>query len=140
MFGMIPFTREENSLWNEWNNMEKSLWGNFGGSFRCDIKDEGNQYKLEAELPGFQKEDISVDLHDDCLTISARHNSEKQEEDKEHQYLRRERRFGSYSRSFDVTGIDREKISASYRDGILTLNLPKASELPPEKRSIQIEG
>lgn len=140
MFGMIPFTREENSLWNDWNNMEKSLWNSFGGAFRCDIKDEGKSYKLEAELPGFQKEDISIDLHDDCLTISARHNSETENKDDQNHYLRRERRFGSYSRSFDITGIDRDKISASYRDGILTLDLPKASELPPEKRRIQIEG
>lgn len=140
MFGLIPFTREENSLWNDWNNMEKSFWNAFGGNFRCDIQDEGSAYKLEAELPGFQKEDISIDVHDNCLTINARHNSESEKKDDKDRYIRRERSFGSYSRSFDVTGIECDKIAASYRDGILTLTLPKASELPPEKRRIQIEG
>lgn len=139
MFGMIPFTHEENSLWNEWHNMEKNLFGGLeGGSFRCDIKEEGDHYQLDAELPGFQKEDISVDVHDDCLTITARHNSEK--EDKKDNYLRRERRFGSFTRSFDVSGIDKDKITGSYKDGILTLCLPKVAETAPQKRTIQIEG
>ena len=53
MFGMIPFTREENSLWNYLDNMEKSLFTGFGdmSQFRCDIQDKGDHYLLEAELP-----------------------------------------------------------------------------------------
>lgn len=139
MFGMIPFTREENNLWNEWNNLEKSLFGSTkGGQFRCDIKDEGDKYVMEAELPGFQKEDISVDVQDNNLIITARHNSEKEE--KKDNYLRRERQFGSFCRSFDLSGIDADQISASYQNGILELKLPKQQAQLPEKRTIAIEG
>ena len=106
MFGMIPFTREENSLWNYLDNMEKNLFTGFGdmSQFRCDIQDKGDHYLMEAELPGFQKEDISLDLNGDNMVITARHNSEKEEKG-EGNYLRRERKYGSYSRSFNVSGI-----------------------------------
>ena len=57
MFGMIPFGREENSLWNYLDNMERSLFTGFGdmSQFRCDIQDKGGHYLLEAELPGSRK-------------------------------------------------------------------------------------
>ena len=139
MFGMIPFTREENNLWNEWNNLEKSLFGSMnGGQFRCDIKDEGDKYVMEAELPGFQKEDISVDIQDDRLIITARHNSEKEE--KKDNYLRRERQYGSFCRTFDLSGIQADNISASYQNGILELTLAKQQVQVPAKRTIAIEG
>ncbi len=139
MFGMIPFTREESNLWNEWNNLEKSLFGGVaGGQFRCDIKEEDDKYVMEAELPGFQKEDISVDVQDGRLTITARHNSEK--EDKKDNYLRRERSYGSYCRSFDLSGIDAGGITASYNNGVLELKLPKEQAKLPQKHTIAIEG
>ena len=139
MFGMIPFGREENSLWNYLDNMERSLFTGFGdmSQFRCDIQDKGAHYLLEAELPGFHKEDISLDLNGDSLVITARHNSET--EDKQKDYVRRERKFGSFSRSFDISGIDAAAITASYNNGILELNLPKAVPAVPEARRIAIE-
>ena len=84
MFGMIPFGREENSLWNYLDNMERSLFTGFGdmSQFRCDIQDKGDHYLLEAELPGFQKEDISLDLAGDSLVITARHTSETEDKQK----------------------------------------------------------
>lgn len=141
MFGMIPFTREENSLWNYLDNMEKSLFTGFGdmSQFRCDIQDKGDHYLLEAELPGFQKEDISLDLNGDNMIITARHNSEKEDKG-EGNYLRRERKYGSYSRSFNVSGINTEGIKAAYNNGILEVTLPKQAEVAPATRTIQIEG
>ena len=141
MFGLIPFSREENNLWNYLDSMERSLFSGFGdmSQFRCDIQDKGGSYLLEAELPGFQKEDISLDLNGDSLVITARHNSEKEEKG-EGSYLRRERKWGSYSRSFDVSGIDTAAIKAAYNNGILEVTLPKRAETAPAARSIQIEG
>ena len=141
MFGMIPFTREENSLWNYLDNMEKSLFTGFGdmSQFRCDIQDKGDSYLLEAELPGFEKEDISLDLNGDTMVITARHNSEKEDKG-EGNYLRRERKYGSYSRSFNVSGINTEGIKAAYKSGILEITLPKQAEVAPAARTIQIEG
>lgn len=142
MFGMIPFGREENSLFRYLDNMEKNLFTGFGdvSHFRCDIQDKGDSYFMEAELPGFQKEDIAIDVNGDTLVITARHNSESGEKDEQGNYVRRERKFGSYSRSFDLTGIDAEKIKASYNNGILELTLPKKEEPTGATRSIQIEG
>ncbi len=139
MFGMIPFGREENSLWNYLDNMERSLFTGFGdmSQFRCDIQDKGDHYLLEAELPGFRKEDISLDLNGDNLVITARHTSET--EDKQKDYVRRERKFGSFSRSFDISGIDAGAIRAAYNSGILEVTLPKRAETAPAARSIAIE-
>ena len=140
MFGMIPFTREENSLWNYLDNMEKSLFTGFGdmSQFRCDIQDKGDHYLLEAELPGFQKEDISLDLNGDNMVITARHNSETEEKG-EGNYLRRERKYGSFSRSFDVSGIQEENITAAYDNGVLTLNMPKREATVPTARRLEIQ-
>ena len=142
MFGMIPFGREENSLFNYLDNMERSLFTGFGdmSQFRCDIQDKGDAYLMEAELPGFNKEDIAIDLNGDNLMITARHNSESGEKDEKGNYVRRERKFGSFSRSFDVSGIDTTAIKAAYNNGILELTLPKKGEVAPASRSIQIEG
>ena len=133
MFGMIPFGREENSLFNYLDNMERSLFTGFGdmSQFRCDIQDKGDSYLMEAELPGFNKEDIAIDLNGDNLMITARHNSESGEKDDKGNYVRRERKFGSFSRSFDVSGIDTTAIKAAYNNGILELTLPKKGEVTP---------
>ena len=140
MFGMIPFTREENSLWNYLDNMEKSLFTGFGdmSQFRCDIQDKGDHYLLEAELPGFKKEDIHIDVDGETLTVSAEHKEENEE--KKDNYVRRERKYGSYSRSFNVSGINTEGIKAAYNNGILEVTLPKQAEVAPATRTIQIEG
>ena len=142
MFGMIPFGREENSLFNYLDHMERSLFTGFGdmSQFRCDIQDKGDSYLMEAELPGFNKEDISIDLNGDNLMITARHNSESGEKDEKGNYVRRERKFGSFSRSFDVSGIDTAGIKAGYNNGILELTLPKEQAKAPASRTIAIQG
>ena len=103
---------------------------------RTDVIDNGDSYTLEAELPGFNKEDIDIAVKDDVLTISASHSEEKNDDSKG--YVFRERHSGSYSRSFDSTGIDEENISAQYKDGILSLNLPKVKEVKQEPRKIAL--
>ena len=94
---------------------------------------------MEAELPGFRKEDIQLHLKDGILTVSAQRTASSEEKDQQGNYIRRERRFGSFARSFDVAGIDEESISAAYQDGILELTLPKAKPAAPAVRQIQIQ-
>lgn len=108
-------------------------------AFRTDIRDEGDHYLLEADLPGFRKEDIDLHLQDGVLTITAKHDQSAERKDDAGKYVCRERRVGSYARSFDVSGIREEGISASYENGVLKLTLPKAGEPEPQSRKIAIE-
>lgn len=139
MFGMIPFDRRDNNLFDMFDNFERNFFGNSSAvsTFRTDIRDEGDKFIMEAELPGFQKEDIKLDLKDGILTVSAQHNETNEE--KKDNYIRRERRYGSFSRSFDVSGIQEDHISASYNNGVLELTLPKAQPVVPAARQIEIQ-
>lgn len=107
-------------------------------AFKTDITDEGDHYLLEADLPGFRKEDIHLEMDDSRLTIRAeRHSSVEKKE--RHQVVRVERSYGAYSRSFDLSGIRTDEIRARYDNGVLQLVLPKQEELPPTARQIEIE-
>ncbi len=142
MFDLMPFGRNERNLFQYLDEVEKNLFDGLDtrvSRFRTDILDKGDRYVLEAELPGFQKEDIHLDLDGDTLTIHAEHTDEKEEKDDKKQYVRRERRYGSFSRSFDVSGIKTDQIAASYENGVLQLELPKAEPAPlPASRRIEI--
>ena len=142
MFGMLPFERNDDNFFDIFDNFERKFFNNTNANlpaFRTDIRDAGDKFILEAELPGFNKEDIKLDLKDGILTISAEHSESKDDKDDKGQYLRRERRYGSFRRSFDVTGIDENGITAAYNNGILELSLPKAVPVVPEAKRIAIE-
>ena len=131
MFYVLPYARRESNLVNNFGNTSQNM-----SSFRTDIIEEENQFVLKAELPGFKKEDIKIDVKDDILTIRAEHQDETEE--KKDNYIRRERRYGSFTRTFNISNIKADEISADYSDGILSLNLPKLEEKLPEVRSIEI--
>ncbi len=133
MFSIMPFNRRDDNFFDMFDKFFTTQ--NRLPAFRTDIRDENGVYILESELPGFSKEDITLDLKEGILTIRAEHKEEQEEKDDKGTYLHRERRFGSYSRSFDVSGVDADSISASYDKGILTLHLPKIQpEIPPVRR------
>ena len=102
-------------------------------AFRTDVIDQGDKYLLQAELPGFRKEDINIDLKNDLLTISASHKEEKDEED-QNKYIRKERCYRSYSRSFRVSNMEAGDIDASYNNVILEVTFPKKD--PETKDSV----
>ncbi|MCM1237673.1 MAG: Hsp20/alpha crystallin family protein [Ruminococcus flavefaciens] len=106
-------------------------------AFKTDVIDQGDKYLLQAELPGFDKSDIQIDLKDDLLTISASHKEEKNEEDK-NKYIRRERYYSSYSRSFHVNDVQAGDIDASYNNGILEVSFPK-KDLTAKEEVARIE-
>ncbi|MDO4852052.1 MAG: Hsp20/alpha crystallin family protein, partial [Clostridia bacterium] len=107
--------------------------------FKTDISDQGDSYLIEADLPGFDKKDIRLDLNGDTLTIHAERHSESEQKEHKDKYLRVERSYGTYSRSFDVSLIDAENIKAKYENGVLKLTLPKKQKTEPEKRTLEIE-
>ena len=140
---MIPYTRtsrSSSSLMDLFDEFERSVFGENGRrmpTFSTDIKDEGGHYLLQAELPGFQKEDIDLDVKDGVLTITANHQEDSEESSGN--YLCRERRSGSFTRSFHLEGIQEEEITASYHNGVLELTLPKRQEVLPQSRKIAIQ-
>lgn len=142
MFGMLPFDRSDNNLFDTFDSFARDFFRKSNAdlpAFRTDIRDDGDRFTLEADLPGFSKEDISLDLKDGILTIRAVHQENSEQKDDKGNYVRRERRYGSFQRSFDVTGIDQSGISAAYQNGVLTLGLPKETPVEPESRKIAIQ-
>lgn len=100
---------------------------------KTDIKETEDSYILDIDLPGYKKEDIKVDITDGYLTINAKTSNEKEEKDKG-KFVRRERFMGEASRSFYVgEDIKEEEIKASFKNGILNLEVPKVT--PEEKKS-----
>jgi HSP20 family protein len=125
---------------HDFDELERSFFNdNAIGEFKTDIKDNGKEFVLEADLPGFKKEDIHVDLDENTLTISAERHSDYEEKDKKGNFVRCERSYGSYARSFDTTGIDTANMKAAYEDGVLKLTMPKLSEPQNNSRRLMIE-
>ena len=121
----------------------KELYGKHAKNLmKTDVKDTENGYEVDIDLPGFKKDEIQMKLEDGMLTISAAKGLDKDEQDKEGKYIRKERYAGSMSRSFYVgNAITQDDIKAKYESGILRLSVPKkaAEEIESAKR-IAIEG
>ena len=132
----FPFEREffggRNPLYGK---NEKNL-------MKTDVKELEGSYEVDIDLPGFKKEDINAKLEDGYLTISASKGLNKDEQDKEGKYIRRERYTGQCSRSLYVgEGVTEEDIRAKFEDGILRLTVPKKDQAQVEqKKYIAIEG
>lgn len=151
MFGLTPFNSRRNndvvrkgdingfrSIVDEFfNDSFMPTFFTAGTSVRADIRESEKEYVIEAEIPGVRKEDIKLDLRNDVLTISVEHNEQVNEE--RDNYIRRERRYGSYGRSFHVENVKNEEVKARYRDGILEITLPKQEGGSSRRHSIEIQ-
>ena len=124
----------------DFDDINRAFFGdNTLTEFKTDIRDMGDGFVLEADLPGFKKEDIKLSLNGETLTIKATRHSDFEDQDKKSGYLRCERSYGTYTRSLDVTGVEVSQISASYNDGVLRVRLPKQGPKQPDNRTIVIE-
>lgn len=151
MFAVKPHERTNHiaayNPFREMDEFERRFFGNpfgfFGGGtlseFRTDITDEGDAYLLEADLPGFNKSDIHLDVNGDMLTVRAERRSSREDKDEDSRVIRSERAYGSYSRSFDLSGVNADEITAKYENGVLKLNLPKKQQAIPAARTLEIE-
>ena len=106
-------------------------------AFRVDVRDEGDHFLVEAELPGCTRDQIHVDVDEGVLTIGCE-GSETNDATRG-AYVYTERRSGSAQRSFTLTQIDEDNITAEYRDGVLRLILPKIHKENKMNRRIEIQ-
>ena len=126
------------------SKVEKKLYGRHAKNLmKTDIKEMDNGYELIIDLPGFKKDEISIELENGYLTVSAAKGLDKDEEDKKDKYIRKERYAGAMQRSFYVgEDITEEDIKAEFKHGLLKLFVPKKEAKPAveQKKTISIEG
>lgn len=133
---------------NDWMDfsfpdIDRKLYGKRAGHvMSTDIREHEDGYELSIDLPGFKKNEVSAELKDGYLVISAAKGLDKDEKDEKGKYIRRERYAGNMSRSFYVgEGITEQDIHGKFEDGILTLHIPKQDKKQvEEKRYVTIEG
>ena len=105
---------------------------------KCDVYEIANTYHIEANIPGFKKEEINVECEDGYVTIIAEKKDENEEKKQNKKYIKRERFYGKTIRKFYVGDVDSNKIEAEFKDGILQLIIPKEEKIP-NKKSIEIK-
>lgn len=151
MFGLTPYNRRNNGIstrgdvWDVSKSFFEDFFNDpfFRGTFlpttgiKADIRENEKEYVLDVEIPGVKKEDIKLELRDDVLTVSVDQNEEVKEE--RGNYIRRERRYGSFSRSFYVENIRHEDVKAKYTNGILIVTLPKDKDIKRNTHKIDIQ-
>ena len=118
------------------------LYGKHGKNLmKTDVRETEHTYELDIDLPGFKKDEVSIDLKDGYLTISAAKGVDKDTEDKKGTYIRQERYAGTCSRSFYVgKDVEPDEISARFEDGILQISVPKEAKKPlPKSTSVSIQ-
>ncbi len=130
-FGMLPMLTGRGPLYGK---HAKNL-------MKTDVRETEHSYELDIDLPGFKKDEVSVDLKDGYLSISAVKGLDRDEQDKQGKYIRQERYTGTCSRSFYVgENLEPEDVSARFEDGILKLSLPKQEHRQlPKNTTIAIE-
>lgn len=123
---------------NPWQETFDLFHDDFEGKnfMNTDIAEVDGKYVMEVDLPGIDKKDIQIDYDNGYITIGVEHTDETSEE---RNYIRKERYYGSFQRSFYVGEIDEDNIKAKYEDGILIVSLPKMEIEESAKRRIEIE-
>lgn len=143
MFDLTPFDRAWHGLdpffpFREADDAERRLFARSLPTLRTDVRETADAYSIESELPGFRPEEIRVTVKDNRLFILAERCEDTDKKEDGGTYLCRERIRGSLCRSFDLTGICTDKITAAFDGGILRLTLPKSDRSPELTRRIPI--
>lgn len=127
----------------DFGNVDKKLYGKHAANvMKTDVREHEDGFEVVMDLPGFKKDEITLDLENGYLTVTAAKGLDQDEKDKKGKLIRQERYAGTMCRSFYVgENLTEEDIKAKFEDGVLKLNVPK-KEAPkiPEKKSIMIEG
>lgn len=145
MYRMMPLRRRSRGdfwpqSWQEFFNWPQSFWDDFNvfsgfGSFNVDVKETGDGYHIQADLPGVAKDNIHLSLDNGYLTIAVRADEIRSETNEN--YLCRERRQVSSQRSFYVGDVSPEEVTARYENGVLDIKVPRSAQ-GPGRRQIPI--
>jgi HSP20 family protein len=148
MFALRPFRRKNEDVFERMLSTFNELFdqidefpalnGNLK-SLRTDIKENKDAYVVEADLPGFSKDDITIEVENNQLTIRAKREEEQEAKDSVNRIIRRERHFGEFVRQFYVDNIDENRIEAELKDGVLKIILPKRTEGNGPRKHIKIK-
>jgi HSP20 family protein len=128
--------REVDSLFDQFfgrgdNGDASAVW-----SPRTDLSETDDAYRLRLDVPGLRTDDIAINLQNNTLTVRGERSSERTEEEEE--YVRVERAFGTFHRTFSLPdAVDPDNVEASYDEGVLTIHIPKTEE--STRRTIEIE-
>ncbi|WP_346703169.1 Hsp20/alpha crystallin family protein [Ligilactobacillus agilis] len=124
------------------SNLGRSFFNGFDDSFKemkTDISESDTAYTVAVDLPGVDKKDIDIDFKDNALTISAKRDSFSDESDAKGNLLSSERSYGRFTRQYQFPNVDKDKVSAKYEAGVLTVTLPKTAEEISNSHKIEIE-
>ncbi|UZQ48599.1 heat shock protein Hsp18 [Clostridium kluyveri] len=147
MFDMVPF-RKNNSIrrGDDAENFFNSFFNNdfltpfnmnlFNNGLKVDLKETDTSYLIEADLPGIKKDAIDLNFDNNYLTISAKRDDTI--EDNKENFIRRERRYGEFKRSFYIDNVDEKNITASFEEGVLKIELPKLEKGKGTNNKIEI--
>ncbi|TXL66472.1 Hsp20/alpha crystallin family protein [Cerasibacillus terrae] len=149
MFDLKPFKKRNDDLdlfermrtsFNEFFDREgiAPLNGNLN-SFRTDVRETKKAYYVEAELPGFDKEDITIDFDNNYLTIHAKRDEKEETKDESDKIIRQERHYGEFIRRFYVDNVEEENVKAKLKRGILKIEIPKREPTKPKTKRIEID-
>lgn len=137
MYGLTPFERRMPDFFDPFDIFDRPTMKDCM-PFKTDVRDEGDKYVLEAEMPGFEKDEIKLDVEGNRLTLSAEHSANNDDKD-DKKYIRRERSYCSVRRSFDLSGVNADAINAEYKNGVLVMDLPKKQPEKPAARRLEIK-
>lgn len=143
MFALTPFYRRSvggpYDPFRELERVERRLLGAVSvPDFRVDLWEEKECFMMEAELPGFSKDSIAVEIEGAYMTVRAE-REEKKERGDEGAPLHSERTAGVLERTFSLAGVNADEISAHYENGLLTVKMPKKTVDAPRKRTLSID-
>jgi HSP20 family protein len=131
-----PFWREMDDLWNRFFGEMPLAEGAWEWMPSVDVSETDGTIMVKAELPGMDAKDIDIDVSGDILTLRGEKKTE--EEKKEARYYCRERHYGSFQRSFRLPGgVQSDKVDAEFKNGVLTIKLPKSKESKEKKIEIK---
>jgi HSP20 family protein len=145
---MELFQREINRLFEDFSRDFFRTPTPFGGGSegfasvpRVDVSESENEYEVTAELPGIDEKDVEVTLADNVLTIRGEKKVEREEKDKDKNYYMSERSFGSFRRAVPLpTEVDEGGVEANFKNGVLTVRLPKSPQAQAKTRRIEVKG